>query len=446
MKIFRPLWTKGILLSPQYFQQQTLLNSRDDQGIAQMSVMHPWGVWRAEFDSQVLTQGQLKPLCLNLRFQDGTQIDTEQMDALPPTLTLTGETNEATVLLALPQLYSNDRNCLQPEDIAEYPVRYRQVWRDVRNQFNDDIKPMAVMQHELTLRLSTQDNANYLTCPVARILRNVQGNYVLDGTFIPPLLAMHGNHGLCDKTEVLLTQLRARIIRLMAMRRESNERMADFAVADVSLFWLLNALNTAEPVLGMYQRFPQVHPERVYQELARLAGALLTFSLEHEIGAIPQYQHDDLSNTFLPLFRLLNRLLETSLPSRVIAIDMERDLRLHQWTARLHDPRLREGADFWLSVRSSLPAAQLYNQFPQLCKAGSPDDVNQVVNIALNGIPLKAQTHVPAAIPLRLENQYFSLDLNHPSAQRMLDSGVCVFYVPGTLGELELELFAVLRT
>ena len=446
MKIFRPLWTKGILLSPQYFQQQTLLNSRDDQGIAQMSVMHPWGVWRAEFDSQVLTQGQLKPLCLNLRFQDGTQIDTEQMDALPPTLTLTGETNEATVLLALPQLYSNDRNCLQPEDIAEYPVRYRQVWRDVRNQFNDDIKPMAVMQHELTLRLSTQDNANYLTCPVARILRDVQGNYVLDGTFIPPLLAMHGNHGLCDKTEVLLTQLRARIIRLMAMRRESNERMADFAVADVSLFWLLNALNTAEPVLGMYQRFPQVHPERVYQELARLAGALLTFSLEHEIGAIPQYQHDDLSNTFLPLFRLLNRLLETSLPSRVIAIDMERDLRLHQWTARLHDPRLREGADFWLSVRSSLPAAQLYNQFPQLCKAGSPDDVNQVVNIALNGIPLKAQTHVPAAIPLRLENQYFSLDLNHPSAQRMLDSGVCVFYVPGTLGELELELFAVLRT
>ncbi|APR29513.1 hypothetical protein BTW28_00155 [Citrobacter freundii] len=62
MKIFRPLWTKGILLSPQYFQQQTLLNSRDDQGIAQMSVMLPWGVWRAEFDSQVLTQGQLKPL------------------------------------------------------------------------------------------------------------------------------------------------------------------------------------------------------------------------------------------------------------------------------------------------------------------------------------------------------------------------------------------------
>lgn len=125
---------------------------------------------------------------------------------------------------------------------------------------------------------------------------------------------------------------------------------------------------------------------------------------------------------------------------------MERDLRLHQWIARLHDPRLREGADFWLSVRSSCQLRSFYNQFPQLCKAGSPDDVNRVVNIALNGIPLKASNSRPAAIPLRTENQYFSLDLNHPSAQRMLDSGICVFYVPGTLGELELELFAVLRT
>lgn len=66
----------------------------------------------------------------------------------------------------------------------------------------------------------------------------------------------------------------------MAMRRESNERMADFAVADVSLFWLLNALNSAEPVLGQFQRHPQSPPERLYPELAA-AGSLLTFSLEH---------------------------------------------------------------------------------------------------------------------------------------------------------------------
>jgi type VI secretion system protein ImpJ len=53
---------------------------------------------------------------------------------------------------------------------------------------------------------------------------------------------------------------------------------------------------------------------------------------------------------------------------------------------------------------------------------------------------------VPAAIPLRLEIQDFSLDLSHPAARAMFESGSCMFYVPGTLGDPELELFAVLRS
>ncbi|WP_029812104.1 type VI secretion system baseplate subunit TssK, partial [Yersinia pestis] len=75
---------------------------------------------------------------------------------------------------------------------------------------------------------------------------------------------------------------------------------------------------------------------------------------------------------FPPLFALLNILLEASLPSRVVAIELVHEPRINQWRATLRDPRLREGADFYLSVRSSLPAAQLQTQFPQLCKAGAP--------------------------------------------------------------------------
>lgn len=90
-----------------------------------------------------------------------------------------------------------------------------------------------------------------------------------------------------EQTEQLTGQLRARLQRLMSMRRESNERMADFAVADVSLFWLLSALNSAEPLLSHFVRHPQVHPERLYTALAGLAGSLLTFLL----------------NTLQPIFR-----------------------------------------------------------------------------------------------------------------------------------------------
>ena len=139
-------------------------------------------------------------------------------------------------------------------------------------------------------------------------------------------------------------------------------------------------------------------------------------------------------------------MLEVSLPSRVIAIALEQGADREIWRGRLHDARLREGADFYLSVRSSLPPHQLQSRFPQLCKAGSHDDVAEVVNIALSGIAIKPLSHVPAAIPLRLENQYFALDLSTDAARAMLEAGNCTFYTPESLGDVKLELFAVLRS
>ncbi|MBB3303961.1 MULTISPECIES: type VI secretion system baseplate subunit TssK [unclassified Enterobacter] len=446
MKTEQPLWGRGTMISPQHFQQQSAWQAWHSECIARMGLNQPWGVFKVEFEPDALKLGRVKPRHLHLRFRDGTLIDTHNADPLPPTLTLEAEQKEVTVVLALPQLYANGGNCLQESDVAERPVRFRQRWRDIRNLFGDDTRQVAVLQPELTLRYAHQDNSDWLTCPVARLQQDAQGGWALDSQFLPPLLTLQSSPWLMTALEQLVTQLRARLVRLMAMRRESNQRMADFAVADVSLFWLLNALNSAEPLLADFQRHPQSPPERLYPELARLAGSLLTFSLEHQVSAIPVYRHENLNEVFPPLFSLLGTLLEASLPSRMVAIDMTHDSRLRQWQARLNDPRLREEADFYLSVRSPLPVAQLQEQFPRQCKVGSPDDVTALVNSSQLGIPLKPLSHVPAAIPLRLENQYFSLDLSHPAARAMLESGSCMFYVPGTLGDPELELFTVLKS
>lgn len=101
---------------------------------------------------------------------------------------------------------------------------------------------------------------------------------------------------------------------------------------------------------------------------------------------------------------------------------------------------------FYLSVRSSLPTHVVLQQLPRLCKIGAPDDVTLLVNVALNGVPVVPLTQVPAALPLRLENQYFALDMQSAPAKAMLDAGSCMIYAPGTLGDLKPELFAVLRS
>ncbi|ECU9385940.1 type VI secretion system baseplate subunit TssK [Salmonella enterica subsp. enterica serovar Newport] len=445
MKTVRPLWARGQMVTPQHFQQQAADAAWQTECVARLGVMYPWGIVRAEFDTALLKQGKLKASHLCVRFADGTLVDTDNTDALPPVMALPGS-HDVTVVLALPVEHENGGNCLQPEQKAERPVRWRLAWREVRNRYGDDSRQIAVMQPELMLRAADEDNGNYQTVTLARLCRDSQGNWSQDETFIPPLLNVQASRWLTEQSEQLTDQVCARLKRLMAMRRESNDRMADFAVADVSLFWLLNALNSAEPVLNHFHRHPQVHPERLYEALAGLAGSLLTFSLEHSTADIPAYRHDQLTTVFPRLFELLGVLLEASLPSRVVAIAMTRDDRRKRWHARLNDPRLREEADFYLSVRSTLPVAQLLEQFPLQCRAGSPDEVDRVVNDSQPGIPLRAMNHVPAALPLRLENQYFTLDMAHPAAQSMLAEGSCVFYVPGLMGNPELELYAVLRS
>ncbi|ELY4222312.1 type VI secretion system baseplate subunit TssK [Cronobacter sakazakii] len=446
MKIYRPLWEDGAFLAPQQFQQQARWDAWVADTVARMTLANPWGVLCAEFDEGALTLARLNATRLVVRFADGTLIDTDLADNLPPVCDLSGlEQESVDVLLCLPLLSANGGNLENGQDSAR-PRRWQSERVTVQELAGHERSELAVLRHALTLRLSGQDNGAYLTCPVARLQLNLQGQWVMDKRFIPPMLSLAASPVLYGELHDLLHRLQARRKRLMAMRRESNERMADFAVADVSLFWLLNALNSAEPVLSELYQSPSRHPEILYRELVRLTGSLLTFSLEHNAEEIPAYQHEQPEQVFPPLFALLDTLLEASLPSRVIAVALEQGPDREIWRGKLHDARLREGADFYLSVRSALPNHELQTRFPQLCKAGSHDDVSEVVNIALSGMVIKPLSHVPAAIPLRLENQYFALDLTADAARAMLDAGNCAFYTPQSLGEVKLELFAVLRS
>jgi type VI secretion system protein ImpJ len=451
MMIDRPLWAAGALLSPQQFQQQARWEAWANERLARLSLVHPWGVQSVSFDLQALRLGKLKATRLCMRMPDGTLIDTDHVDRLPPGLELarllSDDIQHATLLLALPLEQANGNNCLFDTSKADRPARYRQDWRQVQDIYADEVQSVGVLEHVLSLRFDHDENGDYLTCPIARLVRDGQGGWSLDPDYVPPLLNFAAHPGLVTQLDNLLTQLSSKRQRLMGMRRESNQRMADFAVADVSLFWLLNALNTYQPVLADLKAWPARHPEQVYLELIKLAGSLLTFSLEHDVEQIPAYRHEELETVFPPLLRMISTLLEASLPSRVIALPLE-EIGANRWQVTLNDARLRErdSADFYLSVRCRLPAVQLQSQFPRLCKIGTPDDVDYLVNAALDGVPLQSLSHVPAAIPLRLENQYFALDLNHAKGLAMLAEGVCAFYVPSTLAEVKLELFAVLRT
>lgn len=72
MKTQQPLWDRGVMVSPQHFQQQAAYAAWSAECIAQRGLNHPWGVIRAEFEPEILKLGRLQARHLHVRFQDGT--------------------------------------------------------------------------------------------------------------------------------------------------------------------------------------------------------------------------------------------------------------------------------------------------------------------------------------------------------------------------------------
>ncbi|MCP6612871.1 type VI secretion system baseplate subunit TssK, partial [Klebsiella pneumoniae] len=68
---------------------------------------------------------------------------------------------------------------------------------------------LAVLRHALTLRFSTEANAGLLTCPVASLVRDAQGQWIVDPELIPPLLSLAASATLVSELGELLHCLQA---------------------------------------------------------------------------------------------------------------------------------------------------------------------------------------------------------------------------------------------
>lgn len=126
MKIYRPLWEDGAFLMPQQFQQQAAWDVHLADSVARMGLAHPWGVVAAEFDDSLLPLSRLNATRLIVRFPDGTLIDTERADNLPPVcdLSTVSERSLVDIVLALPLLNANGGN-LDDGSESERPRRWK---------------------------------------------------------------------------------------------------------------------------------------------------------------------------------------------------------------------------------------------------------------------------------------------------------------------------------
>lgn len=438
------LWGEGLFLRPHHFQQQDQYH--EQRLHASLRAVHPfaWGVQHLAIDAPSLDTGKLRILALSLRFPDGELVDAPGEDALPAALDLDADApagQATTYYAALPALKPFGGN-FGPPGQASNAARFVQANADTPDLYTQAARAQLAYLHK-TVRLVSEFEPRdaYTHLPVLRVRALGGAAYEQDETFVAPSLSVASAPLLVQQLRRLLDALQAKVSTLVAHHREPTRDAVEFRSSDMASFWLLHTASSACAALSHHRHHPSLHPERLYEQLLGVAGALMTFSKRWTLSDLAPYDHAKPGPGFQAVCDIIHDLLGTVISTQYI------DIPLVQVRPCYHhgvfDTRVTDTSTFYVAVAAAMPALELVAAVPVRFKAGAPDDVEKCVLSAIPGVRLTHVAQPPAALPVRPGTCYFVFDQAGPMVERMRKAQSAALYVPSGFPDLQLQLMAL---
>jgi type VI secretion system protein ImpJ len=432
-------------LGPHHFQAQNR-NFEDLIRFTTNSVCaYPHGFWGLKLDQDAIGNGTVSVLHARGIFPDGLAFSCPDSDELPEALAIGGLfspiLDSLTLYMAVPIRREGGRNCDLP-DHSTGDARYTATATTVQDE-NTGVDERSIYFGRKNIRLVPEQSlgGDLTALPIARVRRDGSGKFLFDTAFIPPCTK-------ADSSEALMLLTR-RLIEILEEKSASVGVSAgpgadEFSSRQIASFWFSHAVNSALVPLRHIWLSKRCHPEELFREMSRLAGALCTFSLSSHPASLPVYDHDNLTDCFAALDLHIRQHLELIIPTNCISVPLHAVANF-SYEADITDTRCFNPSQWVLGVRARTGEADLISRAPQLMKVCSSKFVGELVRRALPGLALKHLPVPPSAIQRRIETQYFSIAKAGPCWDHMVQTRRIGVYVPGDLPQPELELLVVLK-
>ena len=437
----RVIWSEGMFLRPQHFQQHDRYIESLVQGLTRAVSPYAWGFSHFKLDQTSLAIGKLSLSECSGAFPDGTPFNLPQDDNLPLPLDVPEDEKASVVYLALP-LRRADSTEVDSEAYPDNMARFRLTERQVRDQNSGADGRYDVQIGALKPRLmcDSQERSGYVCLGVARIIEvRADKTVVLDEHYIPPVVRCVSSVILAGFVRELQGLLHTRGEALAARVAGSGHG----GVAEVADFMLLQMINRYQPLLAHLATAATVHPEDLFQLCLQLAGELATFYRPGKRPiAFPDYKHDDLKFSFMPLIEELRGLLSMVLEQNAVQLPLA-EAKPGVYVAKRPELSLLEGAIFVLAAKAQVSSELIRSHFPPQVKIGPVEDIQQLVRAALPGIAIQALPVAPRQIPYHAGYSYFELNKQSELWSKMSASGGFAIHIGGSFPGLELEFWAI---
>ena len=436
------IWTEGMFLQPQHFQQHDRYLERLLEGRTSPLLRHSWGFCGLEIDSAALAMGKVQLTAARGVMPDGTPFDFPHNDAPPPPLEIDTGVRDERIVLALPLRRPGTEDVEFNDNPGPATTRYAAGEVEVDDTTTNAERSAVLQIGRLRLRLMRQTDITdaYATLGVVNVVeRRADNQLVLNKTYIPPVLRADGDPTLNTVIRDLHGLLHQRGEALASRYTQPGHG----GVSEVADFLLLQTVNRYEPVFTHLVTHPHIHPEPLFMLCLGLAGDLAVFSqMSRRPPAFPEYQHDALETCFAPLIAELRRSLTMVIEQNAIPIELQ--VRQHGVrVAMIADKELLQTASFVLAANAQLPPDALRSRLPSQVKIGPGERIRDLVNLQLPGIPLRPLPIAPRQIPFHAGFNYFELERGGELWQQLQRSGALAMHIAGDFPSLELEFWAL---
>lgn len=442
------VWHEGMYLGPHHFQAQ----NRAFEDLVRFSAENLWfepsGLVGQEFDPEALRNGTVSLVHARGLFPDGMAFHMPDFDCLPMPREI-GDffppTRESVmVMLAVPLQQDNGANCAITPETRTPNLRYFAEELPIADETTGlDERPVLIGRKNIQLLFEQELAAGYSTLPVARIVRDGTGHLVYDPAFIPPCLQISASERLTVILRRLIEILNEKSTTLSPARHGSSKFQAGFSSQEIAAFWFVHTVNTGLAVLRHLYLSQRVHPEQLYLEMARLAGALCTFGLDTDPQALPPYDHLHLDRCFQQMDEHIRAHLELVVPTNFISVPLAPAGR-YLFRGEISDQRCLDRARWIFALHSDIGEAEMISRVPRLVKICSADLLPELVKTALPGLSLTHLPVPPSAIAPRVEYQYFGVSRAGSCWEHIIQTRQVGIYIPGDIPNPELELAIIL--
>jgi type VI secretion system protein ImpJ len=442
----RVVWKEGLFLQPQHFQQM----ERSLFAVQNMRfgacVPFGYGLTNISINKDNIANGVFSLTSCSGLMPDGTPFTLPEpgmaVPARPIADHFTPDLQELIVYLALPLAVEGKAN-VAPASQAAPDVRYITGSISVTDEVAGvQKKEIDIGACNFSILFGDDLRENFSTMPIARLIRNKQGQIDVDEAFIPPLLRIAASPALMNLTRALLDLLLARSTALSQGRKQTTGGFAEYKGSEITAYLLLQTLNSYTPLLNFYHITPDLHPFELFKLLTQLAGGLCTFSTDVSIRQLPRYEHGELTQVFTILIRLIRRVLEADISAGCITIPIEQ-VSPATYVCRVPDEKLFTQARFYLGVSAKVAEKELVVGTLQRIKMCSRDRLELLIPSAMPGLPLFHTSQPPQGLSSKPGFSYFSLDQRGDFWEGMKTSNTIAFYFPNNFPQLSMEMLAL---